>query len=60
MCLLIGQRRCALGRSRRREAAAGEASLSLEKTVGEPSPWPDVESVTISLCCLVVAVVVVG
>ncbi len=35
---------------RRREAAAGEASPSLEKTVGEPSPWPDLGSRPLRRC----------
>ncbi len=35
---------------RRREAAAGEASPSLEKTVGEPTPWKDMESEPLGRC----------
>ncbi len=31
-------------------SAAGEASPSLEKTVGEPSPWPDLGSKPLGRC----------
>ncbi len=34
----------------RREAAAGEASPSLEETVGEPSPWPDLGPEPLERC----------